>query len=183
LAFACLFIPDFPVQAVVRQDPDLRNKPVAILEGAPPLTKVFAANQAARALGVELGMTKLQAEACGGVEWRWRSTSQEATAQAALLDCAWTVSPRIEEIGNASETGLPGAVVLDIAGCEKLFGSHEKIAIDLKHNADSSRKRSHLSRHTSFIRSRHSRRTSGNFVSLGHSYLRRICRAARNCRH
>jgi protein ImuB len=125
-----MFVPDFPVQAVVRQDPDLRNKPVAILQGAPPLTKVFAANHAARSRGVELGMTKLQMETCGGMEWRWRSSSQESTAQAALLDCAWTISPRIEEC--RSGTDLPGTVVLDIAGCEKLFGSHQKIADDLK---------------------------------------------------
>ncbi len=132
MAFACIFIPDFPVQAVIRQDPDLRNKPVAIFEGAAPLTKVFAANATARALGVELGMTKLQAEACPGVERRWRSPSQEVTAHAALLDCAWTISPRIEESENGSEADLLGTVVLDIAGCEKLFGSQQKIADDLK---------------------------------------------------
>jgi protein ImuB len=132
LAFACLFIPDFPVQAVVRQDPDLRNKPVAVLAGASPLTKVFAANPAARTLGVEAGMTKLQAEACGAIEWRWRSRSQEAAAQAALLDCAWMISPRVEEGQKGSNDDLPATVVLDIAGCEKLFGSHAKIADDLK---------------------------------------------------
>ena len=132
MAFACIFIPDFPVQAVVRQEPDLRNKPVIILAGAAPLTKVFATNQAARALGVEVGMTKLQAESCCGYAWRWRSSSQEATTQAALLDCAWTISPRVEEGSNFHEDNLPGTVVLDIAGCEKLFGSHAKIAEDLK---------------------------------------------------
>ena len=135
MAFACMFIPDFPVQAVIRQDPDLRYKPVAILEGAAPLTKVFAANATARALGVELGMTKLKVETCPGVERRWRAPSQEVTAHAALLDCAWTISPRIEEAENGSGAGLPGTVVLDIAGCEKLFGSQQKIADDLKHIA------------------------------------------------
>ncbi|MGB7436668.1 MAG: DNA polymerase Y family protein [Candidatus Acidiferrum sp.] len=132
MPFASIFIPDFPVQAVIRQDPDLQGKPVAILQGAPPLTKVFAVNQAARALGVEVGMTKLQVEDCTGVERRWRSPSQEATAQAALLDCAWTISPRVEEDRERSAEQLPDTVVLDITGCEKLFGSPEKIAADLK---------------------------------------------------
>jgi protein ImuB len=132
VAFACIFIPDFPAQAVVRQDPDLRDKPVVILAGAAPLTKVFATNRAARAVGVEVGMTKLQAEACGGYAWRWRSTSQETTAQAALLDCAWTISPRVEEGQRFNEGDQPGTVVLDIAGCEKLFGSDTKIAEDLR---------------------------------------------------
>ena len=132
MAFACIFVPDFPVQAVVRLDPDLRGKPVVIFQGAAPLTRVFSANQLARDLGVELEMTKLQAEACGPIEWRWRSVSQEASAQAALLDCAWTISPRIEQGPKGAEENLPDTVVLDIAGCEKLFGSPGKIVSDLK---------------------------------------------------
>jgi len=132
VAFACICIPDFPVQAVIRQDPELRDKPVAVLEGAAPLTKVFAANEAGRAHGVEVGMTKIQMESCGGVEWRWRSPAQEASAQAALLDCAWTISPRVEDGRKRSEGNLPGSVILDLTGCEKLSGSHAKIADDLK---------------------------------------------------
>lgn len=132
MAFACIFVPDFPVQAVVRLDSDLRGKPVVIFQGAAPLTRVFSVNQLARDLGIELEMTKLQAEACGPIEWRWRSVSQEVGAQAALLDCAWTISPRIEQGPKGAEENLPDTVVLDIAGCEKLFGAPEKIAGDLK---------------------------------------------------
>jgi protein ImuB len=132
LAFACLFVPDFPVQAVVRLEPELQGKPVAILAGAPPLTKVFAVNHEARNLGVETGMTKVQAEAFQGISWRWRSPSQEATAYAALLDCAWTISPRVEDGTKREGHGFSDTAVLDLAGCEKLFGSPEKIAQDLK---------------------------------------------------
>ena len=131
MAFACLFVPDFPVQAVVRLEPELRGKPVAILAGAAPLTRVFAVNQQARNLGVETGMTKVQAEALQGIAWRWRSPSQEATAYAALLDCAWTISPRVEDGPKREEQDFSDTVVLDLAGCEKLFGSPEKIAHDL----------------------------------------------------
>lgn len=131
MPFACLFVPDFPVQAVVRLEPELRNKAVAVFAGAPPLTKVFAVNPAARKLGMQAGMTKVQAEAFTGIVWRWRSLSQEATAHAALLDCAWTISPRVEDVARNSDEELPDTVVLDIAGCEKLFGSPEKIADDL----------------------------------------------------
>jgi protein ImuB len=132
LAFACLFVPDFPVQAVVRLEAELQGRPVAILAGAPPLTKVFAVNREARNLGVETGMTKVQAEAFKGVSWRWRSISQEATAYAALLDCAWAISPRVEDGAKREEQDFSDTAVLDIAGCEKLFGSPEKIAHDLK---------------------------------------------------
>lgn len=132
LAFASLFVPDFPVQAVVRLEPELQGTPVAILAGAAPLTKVFAVNQAARDLGVETGMTKVQAEAFQGIAWRWRSSSQEATGYAALLDCAWTISPRVEDGPKRVEQGFCDTVVLDLAGCETLFGSPEKIAHDLR---------------------------------------------------
>jgi protein ImuB len=132
LAFACLFVPDFPVQAVLRLEPELRGRPVAVLAGAPPLTKVFAVNREARKLGVDPGMTKVQAEAFQGIAWRWRSPSMEATAYTALLDCAWTISPRVEDGAKREAQDFFDTVVLDIAGCEKLFGSPEKIVQDLK---------------------------------------------------
>jgi len=132
--FACLFVPDFSVQAVVRLEPELRDKPVVVLQGAPPLTKVSAANATARELGVEPGMTKVQAEAFSGIIWRWRSHAQETTAHTALLDCAWRISPCVEDKRNSGKEAeeLQDTVVLDIAGCEKLFGSPETIAGDLQ---------------------------------------------------
>lgn len=135
MAFACLFVSDFPVQAVVRLEPELQGKAVAIFAGAAPLMKVFALNDAARNCGVETGMTKVQAEGFPGIVWRWRSLSQEATAYAALLDCAWTISPRVEEGPKREGQDFSDTVVLDLAGCEKLFGSSEKIAHDLKRAA------------------------------------------------
>src|SRR5439155_634103 len=63
-AFACIFVPDFPVQALLRVEPDLRSQAVAVLEGKAPLEKVFAVNEQARRAGIEMGMTKLQVEAC-----------------------------------------------------------------------------------------------------------------------
>lgn len=132
MAFACLFVPDFPVQAVVRLELELQRKAVAIFAGAPPLTKVFAMNQEARDRGVATGMTKVQAEGFSGIAWRWRSVSQEATAYAALLDCAWTISPRIEQGPKREGQDFSDTVVLDLAGCETLFGSSEKIADDLR---------------------------------------------------
>src|SRR5690242_20795440 len=77
-------------------------------------------------------MTRVQAEAFQGVVWRWRSLSQEASAYAALLDCAWAISPRVEDGPKREEEDFCDTVVLDLAGCEKLFGSPEKIAHDLK---------------------------------------------------
>ena len=61
--FASLFIPDFPVEAIIRFEPELRGRPVAVLAGRPPLEKVLALNEKARQMGVEVGATKSQLEA------------------------------------------------------------------------------------------------------------------------
>ncbi len=59
--FACIYVPDFPVKAMVRAEPVLRDRAVAVLEGRPPLVRVIALNDKARLLGMAIGMTKLQA--------------------------------------------------------------------------------------------------------------------------
>ena len=58
--FACVYIPDFPVAAIVRAEPLLRDSAVAVLEGKPPHVRVAALNDKARMLGMEIGMTKQQ---------------------------------------------------------------------------------------------------------------------------
>ena len=60
--FAAIYIPDFPVEAMVRAEPELREQAVAVVEGTPPLGHVVAVNERAAQAGVEPGMTRLQAE-------------------------------------------------------------------------------------------------------------------------
>src|SRR5258707_90069 len=122
--FACIFIPDFPVQAIIRFEQELRARPVAVLTGRPPLEKVVALNERARQTGVEVGTTKSQLEAWDNLVLRARSESQETSAHAALLDCAQSFSPEIEDAS-------PGTVLLNLAGLEPLFGPLPKIAHDL----------------------------------------------------
>jgi len=119
--FACIFIPNFPVAAVLRAEPELRAQAVAILEGKPPLEKVFAVNEHASRLGISSGMTKAQAELCSELMLRPRSSLQESVTHAALLDCAQSFSPCVEDA--AADT-----VILDLAGMESLFGSESEIA-------------------------------------------------------
>ena len=122
--FACIFIPDFPVQAIARLEPELRTYSVAVLAGRPPLEKVVALNERARQSGVELGATKSQLEAWERLVLRSRSESQETSAHAALLDCAQSFSPEVEDTA-------PGIVLLNLAGLEPLLGPQPKIARDL----------------------------------------------------
>ena len=128
MPFACIFVPDFPVEALLRAEPELRSHPLAVLEGKAPLQKVFAVNENARRAGVSPGMSKLQIEACADVMLRGRSLPQEAAAHAALLDCAQSFSPRVEAAGCDT-------IVLDVAGLQPLFGSLPKIARALARRA------------------------------------------------
>jgi protein ImuB len=136
MPFACIYVPDFLVQAVVRGQRALGDGALALLGGSPPLWSVVAANPAAFAMGIQLGMTKAQVAQFGTVGARdtrarpspvqicMRSEAQEKSAHAALLDVAWSVSPRVEDTA-------PDTIVLDLDGLTSLFGSDEKIAQEL----------------------------------------------------
>jgi protein ImuB len=124
MPFACIFVSNFPAAAVFRAEPELRAQAVAIFEGKPPLEKVFAVNESARRAGIAPGMTKAQAELCSELTLRPRSLLQEASAHAALLDCAQSFSPCVEDA--AADTAI-----LDLAGMESLFGTLPEIAQNL----------------------------------------------------
>jgi protein ImuB len=126
--FAAIYIPDFPLEAVLRAEPELREQAVAVLDGKPPVLTVISANTKARTAGADVGMTALEASLVEGLEVRRRSPSKEAAAHAALLDCAQAFSPRVED--TACDT-----VVVDIAGLERLFGAAPKLARELARRA------------------------------------------------
>lgn len=119
--FACIFVPNFSMATILRAEPDLRTQAVAIFEGKPPLEKIVAVNEDASRMGIAIAMTKGQAEFCSEVVLRARSLLQESGAHAALLDCAESFSPCVED--TACDTA-----VLDLAGMESLFGASQEIA-------------------------------------------------------
>jgi protein ImuB len=124
MSFACIFVPNFPVAAVLRAQPELRAQAVAIFEGKPPMEKVFAVNEGAGRIGIMPGMTKAQAELCSELTLCPRSPLQESAAHAALLDCAQSFSPCVEDA--ATDTAI-----LDLAGMESLLGALPEIAQNL----------------------------------------------------
>lgn len=124
--FACIFVPDFPAESIIRMEPELRALPVAVLAGKAPLEKVFAINENARSLDVEPGMTKTQLDAWTNLVLRPRSQLQEKGAHQALLDCAQSFSPSFEATA-------PDTVLIDLDGLEHLFGTPPQIARQIAH--------------------------------------------------
>jgi protein ImuB len=122
--FASIFISHFPVQSLIRSEPELLGQPVAVVDGTPPLLKVVSANKKAAEAGIEWGMAKLKVEHFFNVAIRPRSPVQESSAHAALLDCANAFSPRVED--TADDT-----VVIDLEGLDRLFGSQHEIAAQI----------------------------------------------------
>lgn len=119
--FAAVYIPNFLVQAVVRQESDLSGCALALVEGTPPLIHVVAVSEAARRTGVELGMPKTTVAQFVGVTIRLRSPALEKSAHAALLDLGWSISPRIED--SAADL-----IVADVSGLESLLGDARSVA-------------------------------------------------------
>jgi protein ImuB len=130
---ACLFVADFPVAAIVRANPELRDQPIALTRMPTPrqsanrraasrigqyqphseLSHVAAAAQAA---GVRAGMTVAQARALmPTLSVTHPSSAAERVAIDALADAAESISPVIE-------AGQPGCVWLDLNGLQHLYG-------------------------------------------------------------
>src|SRR5450631_148235 len=128
MPFACIFVPDFPVEAILRAEPELRSRAVSVLEGKPPLQIILSGNEAARRAGVLSGMTKLQVEGCAEIALRERSALQESAAHQALLDCAQSFSPRVEDV-------VPDTLLLDLSGLGALFGALPNIAREIYQRA------------------------------------------------
>jgi protein ImuB len=150
--YLCLHVRDFAAQALTRvpqpEDPvrtrraprseddvrthqrsssELASSAVAVLAGEPPLEFVFAINQRARALGLQLGMTRTQVESFGVSVLR-RDREQEDAAFAELMRVAEKFSPRVEAIASPQPETCGATLVLDVSGSERLLGDAQQIA-------------------------------------------------------
>ena len=124
--FAALYIPDFRVAALLREDSD--PSPAAVVEGEPPNQFVCGADEEARAGGVAEGMSMSEAVARfsykgAGEDLRILERNEEAerSTQQALLRLAETVTPRFED-------SAPGLLTLDFRGLREPHSSADALA-------------------------------------------------------
>src|SRR6185369_1552257 len=123
---ACLVVPDLPVAAVRRADPDRAGRPLALTDAPGPHVRIVAASADARALGVRPGRhTAAQARALSGdLIICPRDRAAEESARRALVDVAASLADRIELAPD-------GTVYLDAAGATHLVGSEAGLATAL----------------------------------------------------
>jgi protein ImuB len=127
MKYAVVHPPNFFAQAAARERPELRKKPFVLLDGEPPGEVVFAANNAARSLGAEVGMNRLQVQSVPEIVILPRIMGQEVAAHMALHAIACRFSPRIETVASR-----PGTYALDIQGMNTLFGDSMQLATKLR---------------------------------------------------
>jgi protein ImuB len=126
--YACVCVKEFPAQAMLRLRPELFSRACVVMAGDLPLEQVCSLNRKARAIGLAPGMTKVEVETFEQITVLKRSPAEEAAAAEALLQCAGSFSPRVEE----HRTDDVFECVIDIAGTEKLFGPAETMACKLR---------------------------------------------------
>jgi protein ImuB len=119
---ACLWVPELPLAATLRVEPELEDLPLAITDGRSPRSSVVALSPAALAAGLAPGMTAAQAHAaCDALIVRPLSAEALRAAVSALADVARTVGPRVEVDGE-------GTVYLDCTGSTVLCASEAELA-------------------------------------------------------
>jgi len=123
-SFGAIYVPNFILQAIGRSEPELRAQPLAIIDGPSSTYQVVALNRLAQISGVALGMTKAAVSQFAQVTIRPRCKVEEEAAHAALLDVAWSITPRVED-------AAPDTLLVDISGLGSLFGNEKDIAREI----------------------------------------------------
>jgi protein ImuB len=95
--FATIYLPNFYLQAATRHQPELRAKPVALIEEHERKPVIIQLNEAAEKADIRKGMTPSQALArCLRVVIKTRAHMHEKSMQKILIHYAFTLSPFVE---------------------------------------------------------------------------------------
>jgi len=95
--FATIYLPDFYLQAALRHQPELRTKPVALIDNLEKKAVIIQLNATAAQTGVRGGMTPSQGLArCLHLVVKTRTSSGEKLLQEILLHFASSLAPYVE---------------------------------------------------------------------------------------
>jgi protein ImuB len=135
---ACLLVPDLPLHAELRANPELADRPLIITSGPGPRAEILALSREAFFQGARTGQTLPQARAvCPGIAVRIASPVLEKAAREAMLDIGLSMAPRAELAERSSGLFLSeGAVYVDASGIEALHTSEDAFASILHARAE-----------------------------------------------
>jgi protein ImuB len=95
--FATIYLPNFYLQAAIRHQPELRAKPVGLIEEQENKPVIIQLNAEAESVGIRQGMTPSQALARSlQIVIKVRARAQEKALEEILLQHAFTLSPFVE---------------------------------------------------------------------------------------
>lgn len=95
--FATVYLPNFFLQAALRHQLELAEKPVALIDGQEAKAIIIQLNRAAEEAGVRCGMTPSQGLARYlQLMVKTRLRDQEEVLDEMLLQFAWTLAPYVE---------------------------------------------------------------------------------------
>lgn len=118
---ACLYVPDLPLQALLRAQPELGAAPLVLTDGTGARARVLYRSTRAAQAGIARGAQVAAARAaCAEVVVVPLSEKQVQAAGAALLDVAAALSPQVE-LG-------PSFVALEVGDLGRLYPSELAIA-------------------------------------------------------
>src|SRR5260370_6200646 len=97
--FATIYLPNFYLQAAMRQYPKLRAQPVALIDTAESKVSIIQLNELAEKVGIAKRMTPSQALArCLQVVIRTRERTQENVIDGIVLQHAFMLSPFVAAV-------------------------------------------------------------------------------------
>jgi protein ImuB len=127
--FATIYLRNFYLQAATRHQPELRAKPVALIEEQERKPIIIQLNEPAEDAGIRKGMTPSQALArCLQVVIKARAHTHEKSMQEILIHYAFTLSPFVEATApgictiqftdNRNLSEKLSRIIEQLAGCE-----------------------------------------------------------------
>ena len=123
--FATIYLPDFYLQAALRHQPELSDKPVALIDDQEIKAVITQLNYAAEENGVRIGMTPSQGLARSlNLVIKVRSHSQEKLLEEILLHFAGTLAPYVEATA-------PGIATVQFTDTKNLGGKLANVIAQL----------------------------------------------------
>lgn len=123
-AVACLYVPSFSIQVLLRTKPELANVPMAVVSGPGPEAKVLEVNRTARASKVLCGMTERQARSlCPALLGMEVPDDAQRELERVLVETIKGYSPHVELLKSLDERSqVRGLYLIDASGVNALYG-------------------------------------------------------------